>query len=177
MRRFDQTSALCQVFTYKEGVLSGLAHDLRIAVTSFTLELEGKDHFISARFDAASLRVDCAMVEGKPRPDLLSSIERKEIEDHIIKDVLDVRTHKEITLLSTSVTKEDSSYSVDGLLSVRGVTRKISFQVRDEGNLYVAEVRLHMPDFGIKPFTIFFGAVKLKPDILIRVEIPGTTGS
>ena len=172
MNRFDQTSAVCEIFTYKEGFLSAMAHDLRLKATSFTIELGGEEHFIKARFDADSLKVDCAMVGETPRPDLLSSLEIKEIEGHIIKEVLETDRHKEITLASESVISEDSLYQVKGRLTVRTVTKEISFRVVRTGESFVADVRLHLPDFGIKPFQILFGAVKLKPDILIHIVVP-----
>jgi hypothetical protein len=36
----------------------------------------------------------------------------------------------------------------------------------------VAEVKIHQPDFGIKPYTAALGALKVKPDVLVRVSVP-----
>jgi hypothetical protein len=36
----------------------------------------------------------------------------------------------------------------------------------------VAEIKLHQPDFGIKPFTAALGALKVKPDVVVRVSVP-----
>jgi hypothetical protein len=177
VKRFDQSSAVCQVFTYKEGLLSALAYDLRINVTSFVIDLGENEHFIRARFEAGSLRVDCAMVEGAERPDLLKSWEKEEIEKNIIKDVLDTDTYKDIILTSETVKKEDSTYFVKGILTLHGAERDISFTVKEEENFYRADVPLHLPDYGIRPFSALFGAIKLKPGILIRVYIPRTGGA
>jgi YceI-like domain len=171
-KRFDQSSAVCQVFTYKEGLLSTLAYDLRINVTSFVIDVGENEHFISARFDAESLRVDCAMVEGAERPDILTSWEKAEIEGNILKEVLDTKTYKDIVLTSSSVKKEDSAYFVKAVLALHGAERKISFTVKEEKQYYEADVRLRLPDYGIRPFSALFGAIRLKPDILIRVRIP-----
>ena len=47
MRHFDQQSATCQVFTYKEGLLSAVGHDLKINVGRFTVDVDpGKDFYI-----------------------------------------------------------------------------------------------------------------------------------
>ena len=54
--KFDQSSALCYVFTYKEGLLSGLGHDLRITVASFAVDVAE---------DAGSIR---AHVPERPSP-------------------------------------------------------------------------------------------------------------
>ncbi len=171
MKRFDRSSARCQIFTYKEGLLSPLAHDLRIDVGTFAVEL-GDDNMISAVFDADSLRVDSAVVEGALRPDLLSEADREEIDGSILKDVLHAETYRQISFSSLSVKKEDSTHLVTGILSLHGTRKEITFAVRLEGGYYVADACLHVPDFGIKPFSALFGAVRIKPDILIRVMLP-----
>jgi hypothetical protein len=172
MKRFDQTSASCQIFTYKEGLLSVLAHDLRINVTSFVVELGDDDTLIDASFDAGSLHVDCAMVDGLERRDLLSEASMKEIDENILKDVLDAATYRFITFSSGSVTKEDSAYLIKGSLTLHGISREITLTARNEGNYYVAEARLDLPEFGIKPFSALFGAIRIKPGIFIRTALP-----
>jgi hypothetical protein len=175
MNRFDQTSATCQIFTYKDGFLSALAHDLRINVTSFVIELGDNDSSINARFDAGALRADSAMADGVERRDLLSAASLKEVDDNILKDVLDASHHRYITFCSSSVTKEDSSYLIRGTLTLRGKETEIIFAARNEDDCYVAETRLNLPDFGIKPFSALFGAIKIKPHVLIRVALPLNT--
>jgi hypothetical protein len=174
MRQFDQSTAVCQVFTYKEGLLSPFAHDLRIVVTSFVITIGDESRFIDARFDAESLRVDCAMVKGTERPDLLSTGEKEEINRSITRDVLGTDTYKDILLKSSSVTRENSTYLVKAALALHGITRDITFDVKPVAKQYVADVRLSLPDFGIKPFAALFGAIRIRPGILIRVMIPQT---
>lgn len=174
--KFDQSSALCYVFAYKEGLLSAFGHDLRIAVTSFVVEVEEDAGSVNARFDAGSLHADCAMVDGAARPDILTARDKKEIDENIIKSVLETDTYKDIVLSSSSVTEEDSSYNVKAGLTVHGRTREVSFTVRREDNYQIADFLLHLPDFDIKPFSALFGMIKIKPDILIRVMIPRIPG-
>jgi hypothetical protein len=170
--KFDQESATCHVFVYKEGLLSALGHDLRIAVTSFCIETAEDTGCIKAVFDTGSLHVDCAMIDGAARADVLTARDRKEIDGHIIKSVLETDIYKDIVLISSSVIQEDSSYKVNAALTLRGRTREISFFVREEGGHHVADVLLHLPDFGITPFSTLFGLIKIKPDILIRIVVP-----
>jgi hypothetical protein len=172
MKQFDQTLATCQIFTYKEGLFSVLAHDLRINVTSFVIDLGDDDTLIDARFDAGSLHVDCAMLDGIERRDLLSEKDKKEIDENILKDVLDAATYRYISFSSKSVTKEDSSYRIKGTLTLHGIEKDIVFTARNEGEYHIAEAWLHLPDFSIKPFSTLFGAIRIKPDILIRVSLP-----
>jgi hypothetical protein len=173
MQRFDQSSAICRIFTYKEGILSYLAHDLRINVTSFSISLGGKDHFLEAYVDTRSLRVDCAMENGVERPGLLSSRDRNDIDKNIIKDVLHTDKYPDSILFSSSVKKEGENYVVKADLTLSGRKQEISFDVRKEDSKhYAADVRLHLPDFGIKPFSALLGAIKIQPDILVHIEIP-----
>jgi hypothetical protein len=172
MKHFDQESAICQIFTYKAGLFSALAHDLRINVTSFVVELGDDDTLIDARFDAGSLHVDCAMVDSLERRDLLSEVSIKEIDENILKDVLDAATYRFITFSSKSVTKEDSSFLIKGTLTIHGISREMTFTARNEGNYYVAEAWLNLPEFGIKPFSALFGAIRIKPDIFTRTALP-----
>jgi hypothetical protein len=171
LKRYDQSSARCHIFTYKEGLLSPFAHDLRINVGSFLVELFD-ENMINARFDAGSLHVDCAMVGEAERPDLLSDADRKEIDKSICRDVLQTDTYREISFRSEAVEREDLTYRVKGTLGLHGTERQITFSVRREGEYRVAEAQLHLPDYGIKPFNALFGAVRIKPDILIRVMLP-----
>jgi len=173
MQRVDQSVAVCQIFTYKEGILSRLAHDLRIDVTSFFIDFGDSDHFITARFDTQSLRVDCAMANGREQPDVLSRRDKEEISNTIIREVLQTETYPEIVLVSSSVKRRETDYLIAGQLTVHGHTREISFNVRKESrSWYVVDVSLHLPDFGITPFSALLGAIRIKPDILVHIEIP-----
>jgi hypothetical protein len=173
MQKFDQDTATFRIFTFKEGLLAYLAHDLRINVTSFTMTVGGKDRFLEAYVDTRSLRVDCAMENGRERPDLLSARDRKDIDNNIIKEVLHTDKYPDSKLFSSSVKKEGENYLVKADLILAGRKQEISFDVRKEDNKqYVAEVRLRLPDFGIKPFSALLGAIKIKPDILVHIEIP-----
>lgn len=173
MQRVDQSAALCQIFTFKEGMLSPLAHDLRINVSSFFIDFGGSDHFISARFDARSLRADCAMVNGRERPEVLSLKDKDYINSNIIRAVLQAEIYPDIVLISSSVKKQEADYLVTGQLFMHGQTREISFGVRKDSNSrFVAGVSLHLSDFGIAPFSALFGTIRIRPDVLVHIEIP-----
>jgi hypothetical protein len=97
---------------------------------------------------------------------------KREIDQNILKKVLDAATYRSITFSSRSVTKEDSSYRIRGILTLNGISREMTFTAHNEGNYYVAEAWLNLPEFRIKPFSAFFGAIKIKPDILIKTALP-----
>jgi polyisoprenoid-binding protein YceI len=169
---YDASSAECLVLTYKEGFLSAIAHDLAIRVESFDLDIDEGTVAVRARFDAASLRVVSAQKDGAPQPDALSDGDKQKIEHSIAVDVLHVREHATIVFTSSAVVPEGDGYRIAGALTLHGKTRPIELAVRTEGARRVAEVRLHQPDFGIKPFSAMLGALKVKPDVTVRCSVP-----
>lgn len=159
----DESTAECLVFTYKEGLLSPIAHDLRIRVSRFVIEADADR--VRARFDAASLRVECALRDGAEHP--LSERDRRQIEHHIADGVLKARRWPEIRFDSRAVTEEGAS----GTLTLCGVERPLGVPMRREDGRRVCEVRLHQPDFGIRPFRAMLGTLKVKPDVLVRLTV------
>jgi len=87
--------------------------------------------------------------------------------------VLHTDAYPEIGLISSSIKKQEADYLVIGQLTLHGHTREIAFNVRkEESSRYVVDVNLHLPDFGITPFSALLGAIRIKPDILVHIEIP-----
>lgn len=170
--RFDRSSATCNIYVFKEGLLSSFGHDLCVTVSSFLIEISDDARSITARFDPESVHVGCAVVNGVENPDRLKEDEKKEIDRNIFVDVLQAAFFREISLKSSSVTKEDTSYNVDATLNLHGKEKQIYFTVKDEGENLSADIWLHLPDFGIKPFSALFGTLRIKPDVLIRIKIP-----
>jgi polyisoprenoid-binding protein YceI len=168
----DQSAAECLVFTYKEGLLSAVAHDLEIRVTRFELDVDEAAPSVTARFDAASLRVVTAMHDGAPKEGALSDGDKQKIEHNLAEDVLHTREHPEIRFASTSVKPDGEGYRIAGELTLHGKTRVIAFSAQPAGDRLVAEVRLHQPDFGVKPYSAMLGTLKVKPDVLVRCSVP-----
>jgi len=179
--RYDASRAVCVVRTFKEGLLSAVAHDLELRVERFEVEVTGTAEApvvpaVTGRFDPASLKVLHAMRDGRPNPVALSDHDKRKIEENAADDVLDVRRYPSIEFVSSSVARVGASggngWRVAGRLTLHGRTRDIDFTTHVEGGRQVAEVRLHQPDFGIKPYSAMLGTLKIKPDIVVRVELP-----
>ncbi|MCC6999444.1 MAG: YceI family protein [Deltaproteobacteria bacterium] len=172
MARFDATSAETLIHTFKEGLLSAVAHDLELRVDSFTVDVDEAAATVSARFDARSIHVVAAMKHGVKDPSVLSASDRRKIDDNLASDVLDSRRHPEITFTSTRATREGTGWRVEGALKLHGRERTITVPVTEQAGRRIAEVRLHQPDFGIKPYSAMLGTLKVKPEILVRVSLP-----
>jgi hypothetical protein len=164
MAHFDPSTAEVLVFTFKDGaLLSALAHDLKLAVKKFALEVEGDS--VKAEFDAASLEVVCAMKDGKENPGGLPSFGPAEIHKNIVNDVLEAKKFPTIRFETTQI----SDAQVKGRLSLHGQTRELSGVRKDAGGKKVAEFRVDQRDFGIKPFSAMLGALKVKAEVVVRV--------
>ncbi|MFO0591103.1 MAG: YceI family protein [Polyangiaceae bacterium] len=172
--RFTEDSADVLVFTFKEGLLSAVAHDLKIRVNRFAIHV-GEGNAIEATFDARSLTVVTAMKDGADALGTLGDGDKKKIAENIADDVLHPKKHPEIRFASTSVEEDGSGtgYRVKGRLTLCGQTHEIAFVSRSDGEGQVAEIKLHQPTWGVKPFSAMLGALKIKPDVLVRVALPG----
>jgi polyisoprenoid-binding protein YceI len=175
----DASSAECHVLTFKEGALSALAHDLELKVSRLTLEIEpagDAEYQLVARVAADSLVVLHAMKDGRPT-DQLSASDRRKIEKTITSDVLDVRRHPEIRYEATATplaTGDGSgdAFALTGELTLQGKRRPLAAVARLHQGRMRAEVTLHQPDFGIQPFRALLGALKLRPEVKVRISLP-----
>lgn len=172
MARYDAYNSECLLFSYKDGLLAKLAHDLKLQVERFSIEVDDTTRQIKATFDPSSIQVVCARVEGRDDPSTLSSGDKKKIYDNVTKDVLRVRKFPEIRFDSTNVVERGEGFAVEGTLQMHGKSRSIQTSVKADGDRWVTEVTVHQPDFGIKPFTAALGALKVKPDVTVRLSVP-----
>ncbi|MGZ6124406.1 MAG: YceI family protein [Myxococcales bacterium] len=163
---FDASTAECLVFTYKAGLLAGVAHDLKLRVERFEIAVD--DQGIRARFDANSLRVACAQVGGKDDLRALSSRDRREIEATIARDVLDARRHPVIEFRSRPVAPSVEPV-IEGALCIRGRERPLIVKPRRDGDRAVIEATLDQTAFGIRPYTAMLGALRIRPDVRVRL--------
>ena len=172
MARFDAYNSECLLFSYKDGLLARLAHDLKLQVERFSIEVDETTREIKATFDPSSISVVCAQVDGRDDPSTLSKGDKKKIYDNVTKDVLHVRKFPGIRFESTNVVERGEGFAVEGTLHLHGKSKSVQAGVRADGSRWVTEVRLHQPDFGIKPYTAALGALKVKPDVVVRVSVP-----
>jgi hypothetical protein len=168
MHTYDASNADCFVFTFKEGLLSPVAHDLRLVVQRFSIEI-GEDSVL-ARFDTSSLRVDTPMKEGKENPSALGERDKLKIAEQIREDVLESARYPEARFESSSLRKRpDGGYDLTGQLTLHGVTRPLTARTEAVGSGQRLELTLHQPDFGIVPYKAMMGTLKIRPDVTVRI--------
>lgn len=164
--KFGPQNAEVLVFTFKRGLLSAVAHNLKIRVTSFEADVDEGARRVDARFDPASLRVVSAMRDGQENPSALTAHNRETIEKNLRDDVLHVSRFGEVRFVSTAIADQ----TITGQLTLHGVTRPISGTWRDAPDGRVARFELDQPAFGITPYTAMMGTLKVEPTVRVEVR-------
>lgn len=168
--RFDQSTAKCLVFTYKEGLLSRVGHDLKLRCDRFEGTVEPDR--IEATFHADAFTVVSALKDGHDNPGALSEKDKRQILENMRREVLHPDRFPTIRFTSDKVTGDARTSSVSGTLELHGVRRPLVVSARKVGGELIAELTLHTPDFGIPPFSALLGTLKVKPDVKVRLVVP-----
>ena len=161
MPSYDAKAVDCRVTVSPEGMASSMGHIVDLQVTELSFDV-GEDDAITAEFDADSLQV---VSEGPKDSD------RKDIQKNAAK-TLEVNKYPKFRFRSTSVQRDGDRARIDGELTLHGKTNPISTEARDDGQRWVAEVTIDQRDYGIKPFSAMLGALKVKPEVQIKISVP-----
>jgi polyisoprenoid-binding protein YceI len=177
----ERTRLVLQLF--REGIGSALAHDHVVEAT----EVGGVVDYDPARPDAsaivvevrtATLRVD----EPEARRRLgvagdLSESQRADVAKAMrAPDQLDVERHPTVRFASTRVVAEgDGRLRVTGRLTLRGVTREVTFPatvaVESEGLRGQATLTFLQSSFGYRPYSALLGAIRNKDEVTLRIDL------
>lgn len=175
MAELDQDNADLSVFTFKEGLLSPVAHDLKLKVGRWSAHLDkgALGIAVTAAFDPSSIVVEGVMREGKVHTDVLGARDADKIARTIREEVLLTQRHPSISWRGKGV-MVNGVPRVDGEVTLAGKTKNVSSRVKKEGKdevFWLIETTLHQPDFGIKPYTAMLGALKIKPDVVVTLRV------
>jgi len=170
-------SGKMSVYTFKEGLLSKLAHDLLIDVTDFKVNVDVPESgFTSGSLEleiqANSLKVDCAMKDGKQQPDTLKEKDIADIEADMAKKVLHPDKYPTVNFTSKAIQVKDGGYHINGELSLHGVKKSIDFDVDTSGGGLKGRFTIIQTDYGIKPFKAMMGTLKIKDKVDIGFDLP-----
>lgn len=157
--------------TFRDGLAAQVGHDLVLEITdwSATVTPPGTqgEASIEARLDLASLRV----LEGTGGVKPLSDKDRRDIVGNARK-ALDTDHHPQAVYRSTGFTPSADGGTFTGTLHLHGADQPLSLTVtRTEQGGYAAHATIKQTDHGIKPYTAFFGALKLRDAVDLEVQI------
>jgi polyisoprenoid-binding protein YceI len=162
--RLGPSDGTLSVRTGRAGAVAKAGHDLRLEVTAWEATLEvGADTRIELTADATSLRVREGTGGVKP----LDEGDKGKIVRAIDEDVL---RGAPIVFRSTRADPAPGGWRLEGELMLRGETRPMAFDVViADGTLSAAAV-VRQTDFGIKPYSALFGAIKVADEVKVELE-------
>ena len=166
--KFGPDNASLYVETGRSGAAAKAGHDLIIDVGSWEATLEvGDSSSLTLNADPTSLTVR----EGKGGMQALKDDDKEDIRKTIDKDVL---KQKSISFQSTSVEQAGDGLKVSGDLEMAGKTKPLTFELTENGGTLSGSADIKQSDWGIKPYSALFGALKVNDEVKVVVE--GTLG-
>jgi hypothetical protein len=159
--------------TSRAGLAARAGHDLTIEVTRWSAQVEVPDEdaggvtaaTVSAQLDLGSLTIREGTGGAKP----LSDRDRGEIK----KTMAGILGDGEATFTSSRIVRFGASGgAIEGTLSINGKTQPARLQLTEPApGRYRGTATVQQTAFGIKPYVGFFGALKLKDEVTVEVEV------
>jgi polyisoprenoid-binding protein YceI len=156
--------------TFRDGLAATAGHDLVIELPRWSGELVIDDdkapQSLEVRMDLGALVVR----EGSGGLKPLTDRDSREIAT-TARRLLSTDQHPEAVFTANRFELSGDSGFVEGNLSIRGVTRPLRLQVsQPEPGSYRGTGTLVQSAYGIKPYTAFFGALKVRDAVDIEVN-------
>ena len=169
------------VKTGREGLAARAGHDLTLEITRWSarLTVPGADGggiasaTLTAELDLGSLAVREGTGGAKP----LSDRDRRDIQAQARKILGDPATasfasSRVIPSSSGSPSSASANGAVEGTLTLRGTSRPLRLQVTSPApGTYRGSATIRQTDFGITPYSGFFGSLKLKNEVAVEFEV------
>lgn len=165
MRRAQGT---IHVFTFKEGLLSAVAHDLRFRLERFEIVLDGDQ--VRAELDLKALSVEGPMEKGELLANAYDTSKRADVEKAMHREVLQTEKYPK-ALFSGNAIEDAGGHRVAGQLELAGHQAPLSFVVKNEAGIYRAEFEIQPSQWKISPYKALLGAIKLKDRVVVQLAL------
>jgi len=152
--------------TYRSGLAAQAGHDLTIDVTRWSGQVD------SDRLDATIDLTSLAIREGRGGIKPLTDRDRRDIAGQAAKS-LDTGRYPEASFSATGLTPDAAGGgAIDGTLTLHGQSRPLRLTVTRTGDgQYQATASVVQSQFGIKPYSGMFGALKLRDEVELEVTV------
>lgn len=165
-RRIGPEHGRLLLYTSREGFAAQAGHDLTIEMTKWSgrvrVGVDPAASELTVTVDMGSMRIVDATGGVMP----LSEQDKREIVRNGRK-ILSVDRYPE----GMFVAEEISDDAVDGTLSVLGRSHGLRLAYRIDGERYRASGIVRQSDYGIRPFSAYFGALKLADPVRVEAEL------
>jgi polyisoprenoid-binding protein YceI len=159
--------------TRRTGFASRVGHDLTIALTAWSADVTVPDLTqpsggrVNATMDLSTLEVR----EGSGGAVPLTDRDRREIEANA-RRMLEVDRYPMATFVADRFNGTTSEATVTGVLDLHGTQRPVTLHVRQElPNRVWARATVAQTAFGIKPYSAFMGALKLRDEVSVECDV------
>jgi polyisoprenoid-binding protein YceI len=169
--RLGPESGRLLVHTTRTGLGAKAGHDLTIEVTRWhahaTVDpVTPANSSVTVEVNADSFEVRKGTGGVKP----LSDADRAEIH-RTLKAILHAAQHPTITFRSRGVDGSAASFTCDGELTIMGVTHPVAAQGRVADGRVVGGATVVQSQWGIRPYSAFFGALKLSDEVKVDFDV------
>lgn len=155
------------VFTFKEGLLSRVAHDLQLELGELQITLDGE--VVRGEFPLRAIRLVGPVEGGVVRPEQYDAGRRADVERAMNEDIL--HTERDPTAVFTGrATPRGEGFAVEGELALAGGRAPLAFEVRREGAAYRATFELQPSRWGIPQYRAMLGAIRLQDRVRLELE-------
>jgi polyisoprenoid-binding protein YceI len=160
-------NATLRVKTGRHGAAAKAGHDLVIEVKAWEATLNVADDASASSLELTADPTSLHVVKGEGGVQALGDDDKADIRKTIDKDVL---KQKSIAFTSSSVSEADGGLAVSGDLELGGKANPVEFVVNDDGGKLTGSATFNQSDWGIKPYSALFGALKVNDGVTVEVE-------
>ncbi len=169
--RIDPACGQLRLRTSRQGVAARVGHDLVIEAvrwhgTVTVPEADVEHARVAVTVELSGLEVRAGTGGVKP----LTDADRREIRATMLR-LLAADRHPEAIFESVSVRGEGTTGTVEGTLTVAGNQRPLRLRVEADGQRITGTATVVQSEWGIKPYSAFFGALKLRDEVEVEVEV------
>ena len=157
--------------TARDGMAASAGHDLTIEITRWSAELTVGDDGVPSALDARIDMTSLVVREGTGGIKPLTDKDKRDITSNARK-VLKADQFPEATFGKAQFDAGNGGGTISGTLTLAGQSQPIRLRVteKDDGH-YHATGTVVQSDFGIKPYSGFFGALKVRDAVDVEVDV------
>jgi hypothetical protein len=152
-----------QIFTYKEGLLSRIAHDLRFRLPDNGLNLT--DDQVTGRIELNDIQLEGALIDGRLVPSSLTEKDRRKILKNLHEKILQSPNHP-----FAEVTGNLKGDRFEGKLRLRNREARIACSLQTTTKGFEGRLEIQPSLWGIAPFKALFGAIQLQDRVGIAFQ-------
>jgi len=179
--QLDQGSGRITLRTFRDGLAAQAGHDLTIEVARWSGEIVLADDLIPQSLDVTADLGSLVVKDGTGGLKPLTDRDKREIAVTARK-VLSTDRFPEVKFSATAFQPgpdtsdgaglPDRAGTISGTLSLAGQSGPLQLQVRpDGGGRYQATATVRQTAFGIKPYSGFLGALKVRDAVDVEVDV------